>query len=184
MEAKEKVKVLAAHLYLTLCDPMDCSPPGCSIHGILQARILEWVAMPSSRGSSQPRWLNLGLLHCRQILYHLSHQGSQRPHSMSVVHHLWTIQNQREEWSSWGPTDRILRNGSHAGQGAEGVTGSLSSHTKSQRDPICGFAPPPLEPGLGNPETSPSKPVSFRAPVGHSPAEPGTATQVYCVPSL
>jgi len=37
---------------LTLCDPMDCSPPGSSVHGILQARILEWVAMPSSRGSS------------------------------------------------------------------------------------------------------------------------------------
>ena len=37
----------------TLCDPMDCSPPGSSVHGILQARILEWVAMPSSRGSSQ-----------------------------------------------------------------------------------------------------------------------------------
>ena len=35
--------------------PMDCSPPGCSVHGILQVRILEWVAMPSSRGSSQPR---------------------------------------------------------------------------------------------------------------------------------
>ena len=40
---------------LTLCDPMDCSPPGSSVHGILQARILEWFAMPSSRGSSQPR---------------------------------------------------------------------------------------------------------------------------------
>ena len=40
---------------LTLCDPMDCSPPGSSVHGILQARILEWVAMPSSRGTSQPR---------------------------------------------------------------------------------------------------------------------------------
>ena len=38
-----------------LCDPVDCSPPGSSVHGILQARILEWVAMPSSRGSSQPR---------------------------------------------------------------------------------------------------------------------------------
>ena len=36
----------------TLCDPMDCSPPGSSVHGILQARILAWVAMPSSRGSS------------------------------------------------------------------------------------------------------------------------------------
>ena len=39
----------------TLCDPMHCSPPGFSVHGILQARILEWVAMPSSRGSSQWR---------------------------------------------------------------------------------------------------------------------------------
>ena len=39
----------------TACDPMDCSPPGSSVHGILQARILEWVAMPSSRGSSRPR---------------------------------------------------------------------------------------------------------------------------------
>ena len=37
---------------LTLCDPMDCSPPGSSVHGILQARIFEWVAMPFSRGSS------------------------------------------------------------------------------------------------------------------------------------
>ena len=40
---------------LTLCDPVDCSPPGLSIHGILQARILEWVTISFSRGSSQPR---------------------------------------------------------------------------------------------------------------------------------
>ena len=39
----------------TLCDPMDYSPPGSSVHGILQARILEWVAIPFSRGSSRPR---------------------------------------------------------------------------------------------------------------------------------
>ena len=38
-----------------LCDPMDCSPPGSSVHGILQARTLEWVAISSSRGSSWPR---------------------------------------------------------------------------------------------------------------------------------
>ena len=36
----------------TLCDPMDCSPPVSSVHGILQARILEWVVIPLSRGSS------------------------------------------------------------------------------------------------------------------------------------
>ena len=39
----------------TLCNPMDCSPPGSSLHGIPQARILEWVAISYSRGSSQPR---------------------------------------------------------------------------------------------------------------------------------
>ena len=38
----------------TLCNPMDSSPPGSSVHGILQARILEWAASPSSRGSSRP----------------------------------------------------------------------------------------------------------------------------------
>ena len=40
---------------LTLCNPTDCSPPRSSVQGLLQARLLEWVAMPSSRGSSQPR---------------------------------------------------------------------------------------------------------------------------------
>ena len=47
--------MLVVQLCLTLCDPMDYSPPGSSVHGILQARILEWVAIPFSRGSSQPR---------------------------------------------------------------------------------------------------------------------------------
>ena len=46
---------LVAKLCLTLFDPMDCSPPGSSVHGISQERIMEWVAMPSSRGSSRPR---------------------------------------------------------------------------------------------------------------------------------
>ena len=49
----EKVKV--AQSGPTLCDPMDCSLPGSSVHGILQKGILEWVAIPFSRGSSQPR---------------------------------------------------------------------------------------------------------------------------------
>ena len=40
---------------VTLCDPVDCSPPGSSVQGILQARVLEWVAISFSRGSSQPR---------------------------------------------------------------------------------------------------------------------------------
>ena len=47
--------VLVSQLCLTLCDPMDHSPPGSSVHGILQARILEWVAISFSGTSSQPR---------------------------------------------------------------------------------------------------------------------------------
>ena len=47
-----KVKVLVAQSCLILCDPIDCSPPGSSVHRILQARILESVAIPVSRGSS------------------------------------------------------------------------------------------------------------------------------------
>ena len=43
-----------AHLCPTVCDPMDCRLPGSSVHGILQARILEWVTISFSRGSSQP----------------------------------------------------------------------------------------------------------------------------------
>ena len=46
---------LVTKLYLTLCDPVDCSPPGFSVLGILQARILEWVAISFSRGSCPPR---------------------------------------------------------------------------------------------------------------------------------
>ena len=61
-----KVKVLIALSYLTLSALMDCSS---SVHEIIQARILEWVSIPFSRGSSQPGDLNPGLLCCRQILY-------------------------------------------------------------------------------------------------------------------
>ena len=49
------MKVKVTQSCPTLCNPMDCSPPGFSVHGILQARILEGVAFPSSRGSSHPR---------------------------------------------------------------------------------------------------------------------------------
>ena len=49
------VCVLAAQSCPTLCDPMDCSPPGFSVHGILQARIQEWIAIPFSRGTFPPR---------------------------------------------------------------------------------------------------------------------------------
>ena len=52
---KKKVQVLVTQSCLTLCNSIDYSPPGSSVHGVLQARILEWVAISFSRGSSQPR---------------------------------------------------------------------------------------------------------------------------------
>ena len=101
-----------AHLYVTCAGmhtkslqsfqlfvtPRDHSPPGSSVHGILQARILEWVAMPSPRGSSRPRdlptqGLNLtSYVSCisRQVLYHECHLGS--PVHISVVIDVFHLQ--------------------------------------------------------------------------------------------
>ena len=64
---------ICAQLCLTLCDPMDCSPPGSSAHGIFQARTLECTAISFSRGSSQSRdWTHVYCISCsgRWILYH------------------------------------------------------------------------------------------------------------------
>ena len=66
---------------LTLCDPTDCSLPGSSVHGIPPARILEWVALPSSRGSARSRGqTHVSYVSCigRQVLYHYCHLGSRR----------------------------------------------------------------------------------------------------------
>ena len=67
------VRAQSLQSYPTLRNPMDCSPPGSSVHGIPQARILEWVAMPSSQGSSQLRdQTSISYVSCigRQVLYH------------------------------------------------------------------------------------------------------------------
>ena len=61
---------------LILCDTMCCSPPSFPVCGISQARILEWVAISFPQGIFPTQGLSPGLLHCRQILYHLSHQGN------------------------------------------------------------------------------------------------------------
>ena len=62
----------------SLCDPMNCSLPGSSARGVFQARILEWVAISSSRGSSQPR--DRTCISCigKQVLYHQYHLGSMK----------------------------------------------------------------------------------------------------------
>ena len=69
---KTERRVSVAQSCPTVCDPMDCSPPGSSVHGILQARILEWVVIPFSRRSSWPRnWTIAG-----RFFTVLSHQES------------------------------------------------------------------------------------------------------------
>ena len=67
---------LVAQLCLTLCHPVDCSPPGSSVRGISQAKILGWVAMLSFRRSSRPTDRTCISYIGRPVLYHLSHQGS------------------------------------------------------------------------------------------------------------
>ena len=71
------------------CDPMDRGSWQATVHGNSQARILEWVAMPSSRVSSQPRDQTQVSLHCRQILHHPSYQGSPLLYSRETVYGRW-----------------------------------------------------------------------------------------------
>ena len=79
---KEVIKILeveeseVTQSCLTLCDPMDCSLPGSSVHGIFQARVLEWVAISFSRGSSQPRDRIRVSRIVGRCFYCLSHKGS------------------------------------------------------------------------------------------------------------
>ena len=100
----------------TLCDPMDCSPLGSSVHGILQTRVLKWVAMPSSRGSSQPRdWTCSFHVSCigRWVLYHKHHLGS-----LSYTPHVFlgtslALVNGRTRTDSWctelGAVNRLAK---------------------------------------------------------------------------
>ena len=77
----------------TLCNPMDCSPPGSSVHGILQARVLEWVAMPSSRESSPPRVKSaslISLLHWQEGSF--TTRATWEFHGVAVRHDLDTEQ--------------------------------------------------------------------------------------------
>ena len=64
--------VLSPSVLSDSCDPIDCNLPGSSVHGILQARVLEWVAVSFSRHLPNP-----GLLHCTQTLYRLSYSSVQ-----------------------------------------------------------------------------------------------------------
>ena len=102
----ERKGCVCAQLCPTLCDPMNCSPPGPSVHGILQARILEWVAISSSRGSSQPRnWTYVSWVSSigRQALYELRHCGS--PSSPVVTDR---SAHGGQLWGDWGSCSQCL----------------------------------------------------------------------------
>ena len=81
----------------SLCDPMDCSPPGSFVHGVLQARVLEWVAMPSSGGCSLPRaQTHVSCISCigRWVLYHWTIWDSgwgQKYCSQIICHNFWML---------------------------------------------------------------------------------------------
>ena len=86
--------LLVTLLYLTLCDPMVCSLPGSSVHGILQPRILEWDAISSSRGSSKPRDRTLELA---SPAWHLDYWATWEPtyhYTHSQIHKVFNIQSE------------------------------------------------------------------------------------------
>ena len=85
-------KVLVTQSCLTLCNPMDCSTPGSSVHWVLQARILEWVATPVSGNLPNPGiepGSPVGLPQCRGILYYLSHQGWDLDETSVTILQVW-----------------------------------------------------------------------------------------------
>ena len=123
----------------TLCKPIDCSPPSSSIHGIPQARILEWVAIPFSRGCSWLRdWTRVSCMG-RWILYHWASREAQiLPYHMHIyllwdwwwAHVFWPAHSLKWSWNSdifggwhrwmrWKWGDSSTRNGmkSHVGGG-------------------------------------------------------------------
>jgi len=83
---------VCAQSCVTLCNSMDCSPPGSSVHGIFQSRIQAWIAISSSRGSSQPR--DQTRLSCissigRQILYQLGYQSKVKNKNVTKEGRSW-----------------------------------------------------------------------------------------------
>ena len=76
---------LVAQLCLTLCDPVDCSPPGSSVHGVSQARILEWFAIYFCRGTSRPRdWTRVSCLASRHFTPEPPGKPSTLPYNIHI----------------------------------------------------------------------------------------------------
>ena len=84
------MKVLVTQLCLTLCHPMNCNPPGPSVHGILQTRILEWVAIHFSRGSSPPRdWTYVSCIAGRFYTIWATREAQSYSYSMPKCMETW-----------------------------------------------------------------------------------------------
>ena len=94
---------MCAQLCPTLCDPMDCNPPGSTVHGILQARILDWLAIFSSRGSSWPRdWTHVFCVSYigMWILYHMSLSEAHK--ALNKYKALLLLPKSRNAWTPLG----------------------------------------------------------------------------------
>ena len=135
----------------TLCDPMDCSPPGSSVRGILQARILDWAAIRSSSGSSRPRdQAQVSYTSCvgRRVLSHLGSRapglgdGLGLPHAGPAVYLLWGVHHTGPSPSTNSTSlpsaaeRRQTASRSLVALGAaEGDSGFLGLHSQSTRPP-------------------------------------------------
>ena len=106
---------------LTLCNPMDCSLPGSSVHGILQARILEWVTISSPRGSFQQGW-KLSLLplwRCRRVLYCWASEEVQQGQQTTCIF-------------SWRCCNKLPQTEWHGAEGMASITGLEATCSKSR----------------------------------------------------
>ena len=104
------VCVLVVQSCLTHCDPMDCSPPGFSVHEILQARILEWIAISFSRGSSQLRdqtWVSCIAGRC------FATWAIREAHSSGLIGYIYMVPRLFHRRRQWQPTPVLLPGKSH-----------------------------------------------------------------------
>ena len=104
---------VCAPLYPTLCNPTDCSLPGFSVHGISQARTLEWVVMPSFRGSSLPKdWTHFSCVYCVAGRFFTAESWGKQGHlpivcdkhslNLTKRHHIVREIIFKNIWNTWG----------------------------------------------------------------------------------
>ena len=100
--------LLVTQSCLTLCNPMDCSLPGSSVHGLLKARILEWVASPFSKGSSWPRdWTQVSCIASRCFTIWATREALQ---CKRLRFNLWVekILRDKQQQREWRPLTRFI----------------------------------------------------------------------------